>query len=226
VEGEAHLVRARPLEMVMNDAATYTTLLKQNRAIPVVTFHDAETAVVVGRALQEGGVGVIEVTLRTPAGLEALRRLGRDCPDMVLGAGTVLTSAQAEAAIGAGAQFLVSPGHTATLIACAKTIGVPWMLGATSLSEVMHLREQGFTVQKFFPAEPAGGIATLKAIGSVLPDVKFCPTGGIAADKAAAYLGQPNVIAVGGSWFVPAGADPAAIVAAARQAAATLNKMD
>jgi 2-dehydro-3-deoxyphosphogluconate aldolase / (4S)-4-hydroxy-2-oxoglutarate aldolase len=99
---------------------------------------------------------------------------------------------------------------------------VPWMLGATSLSEVMELREHGFLVQKFFPAEPAGGVATLKAIGSVLPDVKFCPTGGISAERSAAYLALPNVIAVGGSWFVPAGAiDPAAVTAAARRAVET-----
>ena len=208
----------------MNDHQSFTTLLKGNRAIPVVTFADVADAVPVGRALLAGGVGVIEVTLRTPAGLEALRRLGAECPDLVLGAGTVLDAAQAQAATTAGARFLVSPGHTDKLVACAADIGVPWMLGATSLSEVMHLREQGFQVQKFFPAEPAGGIAVLKAVGSVLPDVKFCPTGGISAAKAKDYLALPNIIAVGGSWFVPAsGIDLAAVTAAARQAAETLN---
>jgi 2-dehydro-3-deoxyphosphogluconate aldolase / (4S)-4-hydroxy-2-oxoglutarate aldolase len=208
----------------MNDPSTYASLLRGNRAIPVVTFQDVAEAVPVARALEEGGVGVIEVTLRTAAGLEAVRRIKRECPTIVLGAGTVLTPGQAEAAVAAGAAFLVSPGHTAALVDCARSLGVPWMLGATSLSEVMHLREQGFTVQKFFPAEPAGGVATLKAIGSVLRDVKFCPTGGIAADKAGAYLALPNVIAVGGSWFVPAASDATAITAAARHAAATLNK--
>ena len=208
----------------MNDHQSFTTLLKGNRAIPVVTFTDVADAVPVGRALLAGGVGVIEVTLRTPAGLEALRRLGAECPDLVLGAGTVLDAAQAQAATKAGARFLVSPGHTDKLVACAGEIGVPWMLGATSLSEVMHLREQGFQVQKFFPAEPAGGMAVLKAVGSVLPDVKFCPTGGISASKAKDYLALPNIIAVGGSWFVPAsGIDLAAVTAAARQAADTLN---
>lgn len=208
----------------MNDHATTAALLKGNRAIPVVTFARIEDAVPVGQALLAGGVGVIEVTLRTPAGLEALKRLGGECPDLVLGAGTVLDAAQAEAAVAAGARFLVSPGHTDRLVACARSIGVPWMLGATSLSEVMHLREQGFAVQKFFPAEPVGGLAVLKAIGSVLPDVRFCPTGGISAVKAKDYLALPNVIAVGGSWFVPAsGIDLAAVTAAARDAAATLN---
>lgn len=208
----------------MNDHSSYAALLKGNRAIPVVTFARVEDAVPVGQALLAGGVGVIEVTLRTPAGLEALKRLGAECPDLVLGAGTVLTAAQAEAAVAAGARFLVSPGHTDRLVDCAKAIGVSWMLGATSLSEVMHLREHGFAVQKFFPAEPAGGLAVLKAIGSVLPDVRFCPTGGISSTKAKDYLALPNVIAVGGSWFVPAGGlDVAAVTAAARDAAATLN---
>lgn len=208
----------------MNDHASFTALLKGNRAIPVVTFASVEEAVPVGHALLAGGVSVIEVTLRTPAGLEALRRLKTECPELVLGAGTVLAPAQAEAAVAAGATFLVAPGHTDTLIACAKTIGVPWMLGATSLSEVMHLREQGFGVQKFFPAEPAGGLAVLKAIGSVLPDVKICPTGGISAERARDYLALPNIIAVGGSWFVPAsGIDLSAVTEAARKAASTLN---
>ena len=208
----------------MNDHATYSALLKGNRAIPVVTFARVEDAVPVGQALLAGGVGVIEVTLRTPAGLEALKRLRAECPDLVLGAGTVLEPAQAEAAVASGARFLVSPGHTDRLVGCAKSIDVPWMLGATSLSEVMHLRDHGFAVQKFFPAEPAGGLAVLKAIGSVLPDVRFCPTGGISPAKAKDYLASPNVIAVGGSWFVPAGElDVAAVTAAAREAAATLN---
>ncbi|MDX7953323.1 bifunctional 4-hydroxy-2-oxoglutarate aldolase/2-dehydro-3-deoxy-phosphogluconate aldolase [Lichenihabitans sp. Uapishka_5] len=208
----------------MTDHASFSTLLGRNRAIPVVTFATVDDAVPVGRALLEGGVGVIEVTLRTPAGLEALRRLKTECPDMVLGAGTILTPAQAEAAVAAGARFLVSPGHTATLVDCAKAIGVPWMLGATTLSEVMHLRKHGFMVQKFFPAEPAGGLAVLKAIGSVLPDVRFCPTGGISASKAKDYLALSNIIAVGGSWFVPSsGIDLQAVAEAARQAAASLN---
>ena len=208
----------------MTHQASFAALLKGNRAIPVVTFASADDAVPVGRALLAGGVGVIEVTLRTPAGLEGLRRLRAECPDLVLGAGTVLDAAQAAAAREAGAGFLVSPGHTVRLIACAAEVGLPWMLGATTLSEVMHLRDHGFAVQKFFPAEPAGGLAVLKAIGTVIPDVKFCPTGGISADRARDYLALPNIIAVGGSWFVPAsGIDLAAVTAAARQAAETLN---
>ena len=208
----------------MTHQASFAALLKGNRAIPVVTFASADDAVPVGRALLAGGVGVIEVTLRTPAGLEGLRRLRAECPDLVLGAGTVLDAAQAAAAREAGAGFLVSPGHTDRLIACAAEVGLPWMLGATTLSEVMHLRDHGFAVQKFFPAEPAGGLAVLKAIGTVIPDVKLCPTGGISADRARDYLALPNIIAVGGSWFVPAsGIDLAAVTAAARQAAETLN---
>ena len=195
-------------------------MLGANRYIPVVTFKDARDAVPVGRALLAGGVGVIEVTLRTPAGLEGLRALRDEVPEMILGAGTVLSEAQAEDAAKAGAKFLVSPGHTETLIGVAKDLGLPWMLGATTLTEAMTLREHGFKVQKFFPAEPSGGTAVLKAIGSVLPDVRFCPTGGITVDTAKTYLAMPNIIAVGGSWFVPASdIDLEKVTAAARQAA-------
>ncbi len=196
-------------------------LLGANRYIPVVTFGDVADAVPVARALLAGGVGVIEVTLRTPAGLEAMKVLAAECPDIVLGAGTVLSAAQAEAAARAGARFMVSPGHTEALIDVAKGLGLPWMLGATTLTEAMTLREHGFAVQKFFPAEPSGGIAVLKAIGSVLPDIKFCPTGGITPETAKSYLGLPNIIAVGGSWFVPgSGIDLAKVTEAARRASA------
>ena len=196
-------------------------LLGPNRFIPVVTFQQAGDAVPVGRALLAGGVGVIEVTLRTPAGLEALRALRAECPELVLGAGTVLSSAQAEAAVKAGARFLVSPGHTETLIGTAKGLGLPWMLGAATLTEAMTLREHGFLVQKFFPAEPSGGTAVLKAIGSVLPDVKFCPTGGVTQDNAKTYLALSNIVAVGGSWFVPAEhIDLKTVTEAARRASA------
>ena len=198
-------------------------LLGTNRLIPVVTFEDPSDAIPVGRALLTGGGGVIEVTLRTPAGLKALARLNQECPDLVLGAGTVLSRSQAEAAAKAGAKFLVSPGHTDTLIDIAKQMGLPWMLGATTLTEAMTLREHGFLVQKFFPAEPCGGVSVLKAIGAVLPDVRFCPTGGITAETAKTYLALPNIIAVGGSWFVPATAiDLDKVTEAARRAAATL----
>lgn len=196
-------------------------LLGSNRFIPVVTFREVKDAVPVGRALLEGGVGVIEVTLRTPAGLPAMQALRAECPDLVLGAGTVLSAAQAEAAVDAGARFLVSPGHTEALIGVAKALGLPWMLGAATLTEVMTLREHGFLVQKFFPAEPSGGMAVLKAIGSVLPDVRFCPTGGITQETAKAYLSMPNIIAVGGSWFVPSeGIDLTRVTEAARRASA------
>lgn len=199
-------------------------LLGSNRYIPVVTFGDVADAVPVARALLAGGVSVIEITLRTAAGLEAMRAVSAECPDMVVGAGTVLSAAQAKDAAAAGARFMVSPGHTETLIGVAKDLGLPWMLGATSLTESMTLREHGFMVQKFFPAEPMGGVAVIKAIGSVLPTVKFCPTGGITADTAKTYLSQPNIVAVGGSWFVPSGAiDLEKVTEAARRAASSLT---
>lgn len=207
----------------MQDKTPFSALLGHNRAIPVVTFQIVGEAATVGRALLAGGVSVIEVTLRTAAGLDALHLLSRECPELILGAGTVLTRHQAEAALEAGARFLVSPGHTDALIAAAHTLGVPWMLGATTLSEVMKLREEGFLLQKFFPAETLGGIATLRAIGSVLPDVAFCPTGGITAETAKNYLSLGNVVAVGGSWFTPGpDAQPDLITRAAQHAAETL----
>ncbi len=206
----------------MTDQPSFA-LLGSNRFIPVVTFKEVRDAVPVGRALLAGGVGVIEVTLRTPAGLDALKALRAECPDLVLGAGTVLSAAQAEAAVEAGARFLVSPGYTEALIGVAKALGRPWMLGAATLTEAMTLREHGFLVQKFFPAEQSGGTAVLKAIGSVLPDVKFCPTGGITQESARAYLAMPNIVAVGGSWFVPAeGIDLSKVTEAARRASAPL----
>ncbi len=199
------------------------SILGANKFIPVVTFGDAKDAIPVARALLAGGVSVIEITLRTAAGLEAMTMIRDALPAMIIGAGTVLSAAQADAVVGAGAKFLVSPGHTAALVDKAKGLGLPWMLGATSLSEAMSLREHGFMVQKFFPAEPMGGTATLKAIGSVLQDVKFCPTGGITAETAKGFLALPNVIAVGGSWFVPAkDVDLEKVTEAARRASTSL----
>jgi 2-dehydro-3-deoxyphosphogluconate aldolase/(4S)-4-hydroxy-2-oxoglutarate aldolase len=173
--------------------------------IPVIVIENARSAVPLGQALLRGGLCVIEVTLRTAAALDALRALSQ-LPGAIVGAGTVLSAAQYDDAIAAGARFVVSPGLTASLRRVAANRSVPLLPGVATASDVMRAREAGFRLLKLFPAEAIGGVATLKAFASVFPDVRFCPTGGISAHTAAQYLAQENVACVGGSWLTPADA--------------------
>lgn len=152
------------------------------------------------RALTAGGLGVLEVTLRTPAALVAIARIKAELPDAIVGAGTLLTPADMAAASKAGADFLVSPGSTRALVDAAKQQSLPFLPGATTASEVMQLLEQGFRYQKFFPAEASGGANALKALHAPLADIVFCPTGGITEANAPAYLALANVACVGASW--------------------------
>jgi 2-dehydro-3-deoxyphosphogluconate aldolase/(4S)-4-hydroxy-2-oxoglutarate aldolase len=195
--------------------------LRQVGVVPVLTIDRLEQAVPLARALVEGGLNVLEITLRTGVALEAIREMVRGVPGAVIGAGTVLTPQQGAAAMAHGARFLVSPGMTPRLIEAAEAWPVPFLPGVATASEAMALSDLGYRVLKFFPAEPAGGTAALKAIGAPLADLMFCPTGGIDAAKAPAYLALSNVAAVGGSWVAPAKAvtagDWAAITALARQ---------
>lgn len=174
--------------------------------MPVVIIEDAATAVPLARALVDGGLPAIELTLRTPAALEALRLIAAEVPEIALGAGTVTTPAQAEAAVAAGAGFLVSPGLTPDLLAAMIATGVPFLPGTASVSEVMAVLEAGLHEMKFFPAEAAGGAPYLKSVAGPLPQARFCPTGGITPASAPAYLQLPNVGCVGGSWLTPADA--------------------
>jgi 2-dehydro-3-deoxyphosphogluconate aldolase/(4S)-4-hydroxy-2-oxoglutarate aldolase len=173
--------------------------------------------------LAAGGLPVLEVTLRTPSALDAIRAMA-DVPGGIVGAGTVLRPEDVRAAKAAGARFCVSPGATEALIAACEAEGLPLLPGAATASEVMRLWERGYSVQKFFPAEAAGGIAALKALGGPLPQVRFCATGGVGPANAPSYLALPNVICVGGSWVTPdqslAAQDWAAITARAQAAAA------
>lgn len=178
-------------------------ILAISPVVPVLTIEDAAYAVPLARALLEGGIGVVEVTLRTAAGLEAIAAMAAGVPDMVVGAGTVLTATQYRAVEEAGARFVVSPGSSALVLEAAAASTVPFLPGAATPSEVLALLERGFRWQKFFPAEPAGGIPMLKAIGAPVPDVRFCPTGGIDLANAADYLALSNVVCVGGSWLTP-----------------------
>jgi 2-dehydro-3-deoxyphosphogluconate aldolase/(4S)-4-hydroxy-2-oxoglutarate aldolase len=204
--------------------AVLADFLSRAPVIPVLTIEDAATAVPLACALRDGGLPVIEVTLRTPVAFEALRRIAGEVEGVVAGAGTVLEAAQISGAMACGAAFLVSPGSAPRLLDAAADARVPVLPGAATASEAMHLLERGFDHVKFFPAGPAGGIDYLKALAAPLPDVRFCPTGGVTADNAAAYLALANVACVGGSWVAPAAriaaGDFAAVTALAREAAA------
>jgi 2-dehydro-3-deoxyphosphogluconate aldolase/(4S)-4-hydroxy-2-oxoglutarate aldolase len=192
--------------------------------IPVVTIEHAAYAVPLARALLEGGLNVIEVTLRTPAALDAVRAIIAEVDQMIVGVGTVTKLVDVKHAVDAGADFLVCPGTTADLVQALADAPVPAMPGCSTVSEAMTLAAAGFPVMKFFPAEPSGGVRWLAAVAEPLPDLRFCPTGGVNGDNAATYLALGNVIAVGGSWVAPteviAAGDFAGITARARVAAA------
>ena len=173
------------------------------RVVPVLTITDARQAAPLARALVAGGLTVLEVTLRTPAALDAIERIGREVEGAEVGAGTVLTPEHAAGAIDVGARFLVSPGSTMRLLDAAEGFGIPLLPGAATASEAMTALERGYRFLKFFPAEQSGGIPALKALAAPLADVKFCPTGGVGAENIAAYLACPNVVCVGGSWVAP-----------------------
>ncbi|MEU8637316.1 bifunctional 4-hydroxy-2-oxoglutarate aldolase/2-dehydro-3-deoxy-phosphogluconate aldolase [Amycolatopsis sp. NPDC048633] len=193
-------------------------LLELSPVMPVVVIDDAADAVPTARALLAGGIGVIELTLRTPAALSAIERVAAEVPDIVIGAGTVTSPDQAKQAADAGAKFLVTPGCTDAVVdACFET-GLPFLPGASTVSEAMKLAERGLTALKFFPAEASGGVAYLKSIAGPLPSLKFCPTGGITVASAPSYLALPNVGCIGGSWLT-ASLDVATIEKLAAEAA-------
>ena len=201
-----------------------TTLFAGTPVIPVLVLEDAATAVPLAQALVAGGLRILEITLRTPAALEIIRAIGGEIEAAVVGAGTVLTPQQYRDAARAGARFVVSPGATPALLDVAGASSVPFLPGAGTSSEVMRLLERGYGCLKFFPAEPAGGVAYLQALAAPLPDARFCPTGGIDAARAPAYLALPNVVCIGGSWVAPrdavAAGDWPAVTRLARAAAA------
>jgi 2-dehydro-3-deoxyphosphogluconate aldolase / (4S)-4-hydroxy-2-oxoglutarate aldolase len=194
------------------------------RVIPVLTITDASTAVPLARALADGGLTVLEITLRTEAALEAVRLIRAELPEIACGTGTLRTASDVEASLEAGAQFLVSPGSTDALLDAMSTAGLPSLPGAATPSEVLRLAERGCVQQKLFPAEVVGGPDLLRALAGPFPDIGFCATGRIHGGNAPSYLALPNVLAVGGSWMVPSAAlaagDWDAISLAAKEAAA------
>ncbi len=197
------------------------TIMRAAPVIPVLVIERVEDALPLARALVEGGLPVLEVTLRTPAALDAIRAM-KDVDGAIVGAGTVLNPAQLDAAIEAGAEFAVSPGLTEALGKAAAGAPVPLLPGTATASDVMRARDFGFTRLKFFPAAAAGGIPALKSLGAVFGGITFCPTGGITPESAPDWLALPSVACVGGSWLVPTGAtvDNLEIIRRARAAAA------
>ena len=199
-------------------------ILRMAPVVAVVTIDDAGVAVALAQALLDGGIHAIEVTLRTPVALHAIRAIADAVPNAGVGAGTVLCAADLDAASAAGAKFAVSPGAARNLLAAADNSALPWLPGAATASEAMALAEHGYTLQKFFPAEAAGGVGYLRALSGPLPRIRFCPTGGVGAQNASDYLRLQNVVCVGGSWLTPQtlvlGKDWLAITALARAAVA------
>lgn len=186
----------------MTDAFSLAEQLAAWRVVPVVVVDRASDAVPLVEALAGGGIGCMEVTFRTAAAAEAIALVaGRD--DVVVGAGTVTSSAQAEVAIGVGARFVVSPGFDDGVAATCRERGVGYLPGVATATEVMRARAAGLDVVKLFPAEAVGGLSMVKALAAPFPDVRFVPTGGVDEARAADYLAHPAVLAVGGSWMVP-----------------------
>lgn len=208
----------------MSDKLLPEDVLRLSPVMPVVVIDDIGHAEPLARVLLASGIKTIEVTLRTPAALDAIRAIAKSAPDMIVGAGTVLTADDLNAAIDAGARYALSPGGTSKLLKAARKASIPFIPGVATSSEIMRGRELGYRCFKFFPAEQLGGVNALKAQAGPLPDIRFCPTGSITPEKAPAYLALDNVLCVGGSWIAPAdkirSGDWAAIEAAAKQAAA------
>ena len=173
------------------------------RILPVIVIDDPEDAVPLAGALAGGGLPCAEVTLRTPRAMEALRRIAAEMPDMLVGAGTVLTPAQAAEARGAGARFVVAPGFSPAVVEYCQSVDLPVFPGVCTPTEVEMALGMGLAVLKFFPAEPIGGLAYLKAIAAPYTTVSFMPTGGIGPSNLASYLAWPRIVACGGSWMAP-----------------------
>ncbi|MBS3965252.1 MAG: bifunctional 4-hydroxy-2-oxoglutarate aldolase/2-dehydro-3-deoxy-phosphogluconate aldolase [Methylomonas sp.] len=185
-------------------AVSINDVMNTSPVIPVMVINQLEHAVPLAQALVQGGLKVLEITLRTPVALDALRRIKAEVPGAIVGAGTIINTQTLDAAIEAGAEFIVSPGVTPSLLDAGLASGVPLLPGVVTPSEVMRLLEKGVTAMKFFPAEAAGGIPMLKSIGGPLPQIKFCPTGGVNPKNAPQYLALSNVSCVGSSWMAPA----------------------
>jgi len=206
----------------MTSTLTPLHVMQDAPVIPVIVLNDIAHAVPMARALVAGGIRMLEVTLRTPQALACMEAIAREVPEAVVGAGTVRSQADAQAAVNAGARFAVSPGYTSALGQACRALGLPLLPGVATGGEIMQAQADGYQQLKFFPAVQAGGLAMLKAWSGPFFDVDFCPTGGLTPENAPQFLALPNVRCVGGSWLVPADAlaagDWARITALAAQA--------
>lgn len=180
-------------------------LLEMTPVIPVVQITDSELAVPTAKALRRGGISVLEVVLRTPASLDAIRRIRAEVPDVVVGAGTVTSVRKLEEAVEAGSEFIITPGLTPALAAAGQALTMPMVPGVSTASDLMLGLEHGFTAFKFFPAEASGGIPAMQALAAPFSEATFCPTGGIGPDNLMDYLALDCVPCVGGSWLTPQG---------------------
>jgi 2-dehydro-3-deoxyphosphogluconate aldolase/(4S)-4-hydroxy-2-oxoglutarate aldolase len=180
-----------------------TELLGDYKIVPVIVLAEAQDAVPLARTLLEAGMSIMEITLRSSAALASIEQIARDVPEMLVGAGSLRHPEQFSSVANAGAKFAVSPGSTPALCEMAANLKLPFLPGAATVSEALKLLAQGYRLQKFFPAEQAGGTAFLKSIGGPLPEVSFIPTGGIGPERAPDYLALENVSGVGGSWITP-----------------------
>jgi 2-dehydro-3-deoxyphosphogluconate aldolase/(4S)-4-hydroxy-2-oxoglutarate aldolase len=194
------------MHMAVIEKLSALQVMQDAPVIPVIVLHDVAHAVPLARALVAGGVRMLEVTLRTPQALACMEAIARHVPEAVLGAGTVRSPAEAQAAASAGARFAVSPGYTSRVGQACRDLDLPLLPGVATGSEIMLALEDGFTQLKFFPALQAGGLAMLKAWSGPFGEIRFCPTGGITLQNAADFLALPNVVCVGGSWLVPSDA--------------------
>jgi 2-dehydro-3-deoxyphosphogluconate aldolase/(4S)-4-hydroxy-2-oxoglutarate aldolase len=196
--------------------------------VPVLVINDVEKAVPLAKALMEGGIKVLEVTLRTPAAIDVIKRIADEVPDSLIGAGTVTNAQQLKAVVEAGAKFAISPGMTADLLKAGMDAEIPLIPGISSTSDLMKGKDAGYTHMKFFPAEASGGVKAIKSISGPFPDVTFCPTGGIGPNNYNDYLALNNVKCVGGSWLAPDDAiesgDWARITQLAKEAIAGVTK--
>ena len=208
----------------MRDELTALQVMRDAAVIPVIVLAEVAHAVALARALMAGGVRMLEITLRTPVALACIEAIARQVPEAVIGAGTIRSAADAQAAAMAGARFAVSPGYSHSVGKACHELGLPLLPGVATASDIMAAQEGGYSALKFFPAMQAGGLAMLKAWQGPFGEVTFCPTGGITAANAAEFLALPNVACVGGSWLTPADAvaqgDWARITRLARDAVA------
>ena len=188
----------------IGERPTAAEVMRDAPVIPVIVLQDREHAVPLARALVAGGIRMLEVTLRTPVALACIEAIAKEVPEAVVGAGTVRSSADAQAAAMAGARFIVSPGYTHAVAKASRDLGIALLPGVATGSEIMMAQEDGFTELKFFPAMQSGGTGMLKAWHGPFGDVRFCPTGGVTPANAGEFLALPNVACVGGSWLTPA----------------------